>query len=248
MHPIPRFTLPLGCCLAFAALAACTLPTEILVPDPAPAVPPSPSASPGSPASPDAAFGTDPDVQAPASACAPSSAAGWSPAWVPPTGASQGQCAPEDIANLYAACFGADATDDTCSSYESGSPSCASCVLSASTDSSWGAVVVFAGTTVVNQPGCLDLVDPAGADCAQAAESQTECEHAMCDSSCPVSDAPSFTAWEQCAAEADQGACGGYDGTCLDAALAADGGGAACGGEDFATAFANVATVFCGGS
>jgi hypothetical protein len=251
MHRIPRSALPsFSCCLGLVALAACTLPTEILVPDPAAPVPPSPSASPGSPASPDAASETDPDAGAelPGSACAPSSASGWSPAWVPPTGASQGLCGPQDIANLYAACFGADATDDTCSSYESGSPTCASCVLSAATDPSWGAIVVFADTTVVNEPGCLDLVDPSEAGCAQAAESQTECEHALCDASCPVSDAPSFDAWEQCAAQADQGACSGYDGTCLDAALAADGGGAACGGADFATAFANVATVFCGGS
>lgn len=243
MHPISRslVLVSLSCCLGLVALAACTLPTEILVPDPAPAIP-------ASPASPDSSLDTDAGAEVPATTCAPSSAAGWSPAWVPPTGASQGLCAPQDIANLYAACLGTDATDDTCSSYESDSPDCASCVLSASTDPSWGAIVVFADTTVVNQPGCLDLVDPAEVDCAGAAESQTECEHALCDSSCPVSDAPSFAAWQQCAAEADQGACGGYDGTCLDAALAADGGGAACGGADFATAFANVATVFCGGS
>jgi hypothetical protein len=168
--------------------------------------------------------------------------------WVPPTGAAQGACAPQDIANVYAACFGAGATDDTCSSYEANSPTCASCVFSASTDPSWGPIVGFADTIAVNQPGCLDLVDPGEAACAQAAESQTECEHALCDASCPVTDTPSFEAWEQCAAEADQGACAGYDGTCLDADLAGDGGGASCGGADFATAFANVATVFCGSS
>jgi hypothetical protein len=251
MHPTHRHstlaTLARG--LGLATLAACTLPTEILVPAPA-AVQPSTPASPASPASPDASADTDTDAGAelPATTCAPSSAADWSPAWVPPTGASQGLCAPQDIADLYAACFGADATDDTCSSYEDNSPTCASCVLSSSTDSSWAAIVVFADTTVVNEPGCLDLVDPAESACAQAAESQTECEHALCDSSCPVSDTASFDAWQQCAADADEGACGGYDGTCLDAVLAADGGGAACGGVDFPTAFANVATVFCGGS
>jgi hypothetical protein len=249
MHPIPRSPvfvwLSLG--LGLVTLAACTLPTEILVPAP---VPPAPPAFPAAPASsgslPDA--DTDAGAELPATTCAPSSAAGWSPAWVPPTGASQGLCAPQDLADLYAACFGAQATDDSCSSYESSSPDCASCVLSASTDPSWGAIVVFADTTVVNEPGCLDLVDPGEAACAQAAESQTECEHALCDSSCPVSDAPSLAVWQECAAEADQGTCGAYDGTCFDAALAADGGGALCGGADFATAFANVATVFCGGS
>jgi len=226
--PLRPWFATLSFSLGLVTPAACTLPTEILVPT----------------------AGTDVDAgaQPPAATCTPSSAAGWSPAWVPPTGASQGLCAPQDLADLYAACFGADASDGTCSSYESSSPTCASCVLSASTDASWGAIVVFADTTVVNQPGCLELVDPAEAPCAGAAESQAECEHALCDSSCPVSDAPSFAAWQQCAAQADQGACGGYDGACLDAALAADGGGAACAGADFATAFANVATVFCGGS
>jgi hypothetical protein len=120
-------------------------------------------------------------------------------------------------------------------------------VLSASTDGAWGPVVVFAATTAVNQPGCLALVDPGETTCAQAAESQTECEHALCDASCPVVDAPSFEAWQACAAQADAGACAGYDGACLDAALGADAAGAECGGADFPTAFANVATVFCGG-
>ena len=250
MQPIPfrpAFASLCGC-LGLVALAACTLPTEILVPDPAPPAEPAIPGLPASPASPDSPSGTDGGPELPTATCAPSSATDWSPSWVPPTGASQGLCAPQDLADLYAACFGADATDHTCSSYESDNPTCAACVLSASTDASWGAVVVFADTTVVNQPGCLDLVDPAGAACAQAAELQTECEHASCDSACPVSDGPSLAAWQQCAAQADQGACGGYDGTCLDAVLDADGGGAACGGADFATAFANVATVFCGGS
>jgi len=119
-------------------------------------------------------------------------------------------------------------------------------VVSASTDASWGPIVVFGDITVVNQPGCLDLVDPSAADCAGAAEAQTECEHAWCDAACPVTDSPSLTAWQECAAEADQGACAGYDGTCLDAVLGADGGGVACAGADFVTAFVNVATVFCG--
>jgi hypothetical protein len=252
MHPILRHPWLATLCrfLGTVALAACTLPTEILVPDPSPPAQPSTaaSASPASPATPDSPSDVDAGADASAATCAPSSAAGWSPTWVPPTGASQGLCAPQDIANLYAACFGADATDATCSAYESGSPTCASCVLSASTDASWGAVVVFADTTVVNEPGCLDLVDPAEATCAEAAESQTECEHALCDANCPVSDAPSLAAWQECAAEADQGGCGGYGGSCLDAVLGADGGGATCGGADFATAFTNVATVFCGGS
>ncbi|HEY3817482.1 MAG TPA: hypothetical protein VGL81_09940 [Polyangiaceae bacterium] len=255
MHLIHRTALSNLCrrlllLVILAALGACTLPAEILVPDPGPAaastaapVPSSTSSS--TPAAPGSA--ADGDAGDPAAAtCAPASAAGWAPIWVPPTGASQGLCAPQDLADIYAACFGPDATDDTCSDYESNSPTCASCVLSDSTDASWGPVVVFAETTAVNQPGCLDLVDPDAADCAQAAESQTECEHALCDASCPVADGPSFEAWEQCAAEADQGACGGYDGTCLSAALAGDAGGAPCGGADFATAFANVATIFCG--
>ncbi len=247
MHPIlrhPALVLVSGC-LGLSVLAACTLPTEILVPDPAPAIPPS---TPGTPAYP--ATSTDPDAgpEPPATTCAPASPAGWSPTWVPPTGASQGACVPQDIADLYAACFGSDATDATCSSYESGSPTCASCVFSASTDPGWGAIVVFGDTIAVNQPGCLDLVDPSEATCAGSAESETECEHALCDSSCPVSDAPSLAVWQQCAAQADRTVCGGYGGTCLDTALAVDGGGAACGGADFPTAFANVATVFCGGS
>jgi hypothetical protein len=233
------------------SLVACTLPAEILVPDPAPAPASSSSTSPVSPSPPSSAgasaAGDDGGIDAAsAAACAPASAAGWAPTWVPPSGAAQGACAPQDVADLYAACFGAGATDDTCSTYESNNPTCASCVLSASTDSSWGPIVAFSDTLAVNQPGCLDLVEPSAAACAQAAESQTECEHALCDASCPVTDTPSFEAWEECAAQADQGACGGYDGTCLDADLAGDGGGAACGGADFATAFANVATVFCG--
>lgn len=245
MQLIPRRAahVTLSLAVGLVTLAACTLPTEILVPDP-----PVQPATPVSPPSPDPSTGADAGAELPPSTCAPSSTDGWSPTWVPPTGASQGLCATQDLADLYAACFGAGATDATCSSFESGNPTCASCVLSASTDPSWGAIVVFAGTTVVNEPGCLDLVDPAEASCAQAAESQTECEHALCDAGCPVRDAPSLAAWQQCAAEADDGACGSYEGTCLDALLAADGGDALCGGADFATAFANVATVFCGGS
>jgi hypothetical protein len=219
-------------CLCLVALTACTLPTEVIVSD-APAS--STTAADGGATT--------------AATCAPASAEGWTATWVPPTGASQGACAAQDLSNLYAACFGASATDDTCNSYQSNNPTCAACVLSASTDSSWGPVVVFGDTTTINQPGCLALVDPAEGTCAQAAQAQTECEHALCDPSCPVSDSASLTAWQQCVAQADDGACAAYGGsTCLASALAADGGGDACGGADFATAFTTVATVFCGSS
>jgi hypothetical protein len=227
-------------CLGLVTLAACTLPTEVVVSEPP--TPGQAATSSSSSAAPDGG------AELPGATCAPSSAAGWSPTWVPPTGASQGACAAQDLTNLYAACFGADATNDTCSSYQSNSPTCASCVLSASTASSWGPIVLFSNTTTVNQPGCIALVDPAAAACAQAAQAQAECEHTLCDSNCPVSDSTTFAAWQQCTAQADAGACAGYDGACLDASLAADAGGAECGGADFATAFTNVATVFCGGS
>lgn len=224
-----------------AVCAACTFPTEVVVQQPTPGTGPATPSGSSSPAE-----TVDGGAEPPATPCGPSSAAGWSPQWVPPTGAAQGQCTAQDLANLYAACFGSDATYDTCSAYQSSSPACASCVLSASTDASWGPVVVFGDTTVVNQSGCLALVDPSAVACAESAQAQTECEHAVCDASCPVSDAASFAAWQQCQADADQSACADYDGTCLDAALGADAGGAACAGADFPTAFTNVATVFCG--
>jgi hypothetical protein len=229
--------------VTLAVCAACTFPTEVVVQQPTPATEPATPPGSSSPAE-SADGGTEP----PASTCGPASPAGWSPQWIPPTGAAQGQCEAQDLVDLYAACLGTDATDDTCSSYQSSSPGCASCVLSASTDGSWGPIVVFSDTTIVNQSGCLALVDPAATACAESAQAQTECEHAVCDASCPVSDPASFSAWQQCQAEADQGACAGYDGACLDAALGADAGGASCGGVDFPTAFTNVATVFCGSS
>jgi hypothetical protein len=109
--------------------------------------------------------------------------------------------------------------------------------------------VSFSSTTIINQPGCLALIEPSQTGCAEAAEAQIECEHAACDASCPVSDDPSYEAWEQCVAQADEGICAGYDGACLDVATSTDGGdagGAACAGTDFGTAFMNVAMVFCG--
>ena len=217
-------------CLCMVALAACTMPTEVIIQ-------PQPAAS--SSATNTADGGADPR-----GVCAPSSAAGWSPVWVPPTGASQGACTASDLANLYAACFGATASSDTCSSYQSSSPTCASCVLSASRDPTWGPIVVFNNTTTINQPGCIALVDPAAGACAESAQAQAECEHALCDSNCPVSDSTSLAAWQQCTAQAGAGACSAYDSTCLNAAE--DAGGSACGGADFATTFKNVATVFCG--
>lgn len=221
-------------CLVLVTLAACTYPTEVVV---------QPSSSDSS-----ASGSSSSSADGGATSCEPASAAGWSPTWVPPTGAAQGVCAAQDLANIYGACFGSDATTDSCSAYQSNNPSCASCVISDSTDSSWGAIVVFADTTVVNQPGCLDLVDSAEASCAQSAQAQSECEQALCDSSCPVTDNASLVAWQQCATEADQGPCAGYESTCLQQQLGADAGGAACAGADFPTAFTNVATVFCGSS
>lgn len=234
--------------IVLVTLTACTFPTEVVVPQPAPAAAQGTSTSTPAPSSSAASTTDDAGAELPANSCAPASSAGWSPAWVPPTGASQGLCTAQDLANLYASCFGAEATNDTCNAYQASSPSCASCVLSASTDSSWGPIVVYSDTTIINQPGCLALVDASATACAESAEAQTECEQALCDSSCPVSDSASFAAWQQCAAEADDGACAGYDAPCLDAAVGADGGDAACGGADFATTFTNVATVFCGSS
>jgi hypothetical protein len=206
---------------------ACSFPTEILVPT-----------------SPEAGTGEDASTT-----CAPVTPPAWSAAWVPPAGAGQDACATQDLSNLYAACFGPEATTDACASMQTANPTCAGCVLSASTDSSWGPVVAFAATTIVNQPGCLALEAPSEQACAQSAEAQFECEHAACDPGCPVSDGPSYEAWEACVEEADQGVCGDYGGTCLADALepdGGDGGASSCDGTDFGTAFMNVAAVFCG--
>jgi hypothetical protein len=73
-----------------------------------------------------------------------------------------------------------------CAAWADANPECNACLVEASspTGESWGPVIVYPTTSVLNQGGCIALTPVAFTLCAEAIEDVQECEHAACDTTC----------------------------------------------------------------
>jgi hypothetical protein len=174
--------------------------------------------------------------------------------WTPPAykhaKSSLTACNAADLTGYDTACLAAGHTSAGCTAFQTAHAACTSCLNSKSTDSTWGAIVAWAGVININLAGCLELTDPNSAQCAQAVEVGDECLHQACDAVCPVKDQASFTQWQACQQAAAQQGCGTYEqaAACLqtdDAAAAS-----VCNpssGTSFDQLFLSVAPIFCGG-
>jgi hypothetical protein len=187
--------------------------------------------------------------------CQPAGLAGWTPpAYHHAQPAQPAACTSALIADFYASCLGPDASSSACDeNWGCGDGGCAEdvahatcerCLVTPSTNITWGPVVDYGSTVSVNVAGCIELLDPANAGCAMPVQQADQCQHEACDTACPA-----LADFDSCVAVADQGICAAYAQGSVCQATEADGGPArACvAGAAFGDLFAAAAQVFCGG-
>ena len=182
----------------------------------------------------------------PGPTCAPKAPATFSAQWHARKGVA-GDCIGTEIADFYAACMDTGATQAKCSSYANGLSSsyCYDCIVSAPTETTWGALVDYTSATELNVGGCY-AIKGASSACSHAVQYKAECEEAYCGTTCGKTDAD-YTA---CIAVADGagGGCATYATSVATscAGLAASIKAACDPTSDFKASFTSVATVFCG--
>jgi hypothetical protein len=161
-------------------------------------------------------------------------------------------CTAQNLADFDKNCVNANTkSTSACSAWETANATCTGCLVSQSTDATWGPLYKDNGAYQLNIGGCLELTDPSSTTCDSSQEAAELCAHAACDSVCPVSDQTSFAAWQQCAQTADADACGQYvtaANNCLSAETAAA--AQACvpsQSSTFESLFLAMAPIFCGG-
>jgi hypothetical protein len=167
------------------------------------------------------------------------------------------------IHDYYASCLDPSSTLDGCNqSWGAGEDvdhaTCQSCILTLSSASERGPLVDYGtggdggagGTVSVNVAGCVETLDPSQLPCAEAVQQADECQHAACDTVCPVSDLASFAEWQRCidasALAPGSAECAPYlaSAACVNGDDA--GPAAACvTGTTFEDEFLAIATVFC---
>jgi hypothetical protein len=113
--------------------------------------------------------------------CGPVDTTGFKPrAYSPPSGKHQGKCTAQLITD-YVACI--EQTDKTkCNEFGQGQSgaSCAACIETQATDSTWGPLVSPDGQTLnFNTPGCLDLAVP-NSTCGKSLDASYGCQDAAC--------------------------------------------------------------------
>jgi hypothetical protein len=116
-------------------------------------------------------------------------------------------CTAQEIVAMDTACLASGSSKSACTAYMTANATCYACLVSQATDATWGPVYLENNIYQANIGGCIELTDPTNTSCAQAQETAAQCEHAACDTQCPVSSSASFSAYQQCTAAADQEGC-----------------------------------------
>jgi hypothetical protein len=177
-------------------------------------------------------------------------------AYHPASGAWQGVCVGNgvDLIELfYNACFGSQATTDTCNAFKAASAvnaACAACILTPVSAARFGPILDYGTFVDRNVAGCIELADPAhGGPCAKAVQALSGCEQAACAANCPVDDLTSLEQYKTCSTDADDAGCASYSAmaACQGAELELDGGAAViCNATSFEAFYVAVVPLFCG--
>jgi hypothetical protein len=173
------------------------------------------------------------------------------------TALHQGVCTDAFVAAYYQDCLSANSTQQTCAKWgqnaDQAHKACAQCLISGSSATKYGPLVLYKGVINANIAGCVELLDPQnGLACATAIQQSEACDHAACDSACPVTDNASFQLWQQCVTAAEAAGCKKYaDATNCSGAEQDGGPAAACfpsgSNPDFQAYYDILAKLFCGG-
>jgi hypothetical protein len=120
---------------------------------------------------------TQPKLDPPTSACAPSRVDSVL-AFVPPPNRAA-KCTAGDLTQLRATCFDPATSDRTaCAAWGAGHPGCFDCALSSEGDGEWGPLVaVDRGNEVdlSNVGGCIAVLSPANEACGEKVQAELQC-------------------------------------------------------------------------
>lgn len=171
------------------------------------------------------------NLGADASACQPGDISTWQPGNYHPAAVPSDACSPADVTGFYDACLGPNATDATCTTFQSASARCYACILTPDTADSYGPIVQHRGFATANIAGCVELStelaptpDPSVLACAQAVQALDSCELAACEANCPVTNPSSLASYETCAGAADVSGCQTYESAAACTSALEDGG------------------------
>lgn len=163
--------------------------------------------------------------------CAPVDVSTFTASWKGPNALHQNACTSTQLAAVVAACA-TDGFDPTnCATVKQANLGCATCLITDESAATYGPIVTNNAGVSLNIAGCVAAVTSTGASgCGGKVQAATQCEEAACDAVCPITDATSSSAYDQCHSDAQAGGCAAYDAatSCLDTELADDGGAAAC--------------------
>jgi len=161
-------------------------------------------------------------------------------------------CTAKALSDFDTACINTGSSSTAaCNTFKTSEAGCYACLVSQSTDATWGPLVIDNGSYNINGGGCVELVDPNSQACAAAQQTFEQCTHAACDKACPVKDQSTFTLYQQCAMTADSQGCSSYS-NAANNCLATEGASAVVatctGPQTFELLFLQIAPVFCGGA
>jgi hypothetical protein len=164
----------------------------------------------------------------------------------------EGACIPkgwsDPIQVFYDACLGAKAKKDACTAFQRDYPACVACIVTPESAGRYGPIIDHGGYVTGNIPGCIELTDPGGLSCAKSLQALSECEQRACSANCPVTNASTLTAYDNCASEADATGCVTYSdaANCAEALSDAGGDASICLQTDFKGFYDSVVPLFCG--
>jgi hypothetical protein len=182
-----------------------------------------------------------------ASACAPGDVRTFRPGDYVPASPPLAACpnGVTDIQALYDKCLGKTAKGTDCYDWATANAACFQCVITKSTDASYGPVIDYGGFVEANVAGCIETVSH-GTSCAKSVQALTSCQLASCLANCPVTDAPSLASFTECTTQAELGGCQAYASQASCFTSAADAGPLSlCASEDFEQFLLSVAPLFC---
>lgn len=168
-----------------------------------------------------------------AGTCAPDDVSSYVPQWKPPLRSTV--CTAQKVTDLMTCVFDINANATTCDpiTKDPANQPCMDCLLTPSSKSSLGAVVIEGNIGTLNIPGCVALAtaNTTASGCGAKLQASDGCKSAACSANCPITDDASVQALEACEADVATNDCSTYAASadaCSKPLLAAGGAAANC--------------------
>lgn len=192
------------------------------------------------------------DAQADA-ACDPNELPGFvSPKWTPPAPFGLDACTSAAVETIIGCYFDAKADEEACDAFlnDAANADCVACLITESTASELGPVVLTTTSGYMNVAGCIANIqgDRSAAGCAAKYQAASTCQEESCAQNCSGTGDVAVAALEACAAKAATGVCAAFSGPakCADALIAPGGAAEKCTrGHDFSKDGVTLGMLFC---